>query len=250
MTRIAGPAGRTGSGQWVLGVVAAGVLSVAVAVGVGGCGGQAPASSQRTLPTTTTSTSTTVPPPPATTTTVDPGLLPQTSDEPSFGAPLKATMDTLWGAIVADSPDQATSVFFPRTAYDKMKTGLLPNPDADYSSRLLAFFRLDIAAYHQLLTSTGDASTTTLVSVSAQPSYAAYIGPGHCENLIGYWHEPGVRIVYQQGSVVRSFAVDSLISWRGVWYVVHLGPNPRPSDVGTVDQPATGPGTPGPPGGC
>ena len=61
--------------------------------------------------------------------------------------------------------------------------------------------------------------------------------------------EPGVRIVYQQGSVVRSFAVDSLISWRGVWYVVHLGPNPRPSDAGTVDQPETGPGTPGPPGG-
>jgi hypothetical protein len=50
--------------------------------------------------------------------------------------------------------------------------------------------------------------------------------------------------------VVRSFGVASLISWRGLWYVVHLGPNPRPSDVGTVDQPAIGPGSPGPGGGC
>jgi hypothetical protein len=228
------------------------MVGVLAWVAAASCGAPTPASSQHTPP-TTSSTSTTVAPPPSTsttTTTIDPGLLPQTSDEPSFGAPLNMSMNTLWGAIVADSPDQATSVFFPRTAYDKMKAGLLPNPDGDYTNRLLAFFRLDIGAYHQLLASTGDPSSTTLVSVSAQPSYAAYIAPGHCENLIGYWHEPGVRIVYQQGSVVRSFAVDSLISWRGVWYVVHLGPNPRPSDVGTVDQPETGPGTPGPPGGC
>ena len=41
-----------------------------------------------------------------------------------------------------------------------------------------------------------------------------------------------------------------MISWRGEWYVVHLGPNPRPTNTGTVDMPALGPGTPGSAGGC
>jgi len=65
-----------------------------------------------------------------------------------------------------------------------------------------------------------------------------------------YWHLPGVRFVYSVGGAVQSFAIASLISWRGQWYVVHLGPNPRPEDIGTVDQPAAGAGSPGPAGGC
>jgi hypothetical protein len=129
-----------------------------------------------------------------------------------------------------------------------MKTGQIADPNADFSDRLIAFYDLDIAAYHQQLGA--GAPTAHLVSVNATPSDAAYIPPGTCENAIGYWHLPGVRFVYQEGGTEQSFAVASLISWRGVWYVVHLGPNPRPSDVGTVDQPASGAGTPGPPGGC
>jgi hypothetical protein len=89
-----------------------------------------------------------------------------------------------------------------------------------------------------------------LLAVNASAADAEWIAPGSCENLIGYWHLPGVRFVYRAGGVVKSFAVASLISWRGVWYVVHLGPNPRPVNVGTVDQPAVGPGLPGPGGGC
>jgi hypothetical protein len=86
--------------------------------------------------------------------------------------------------------------------------------------------------------------------VNANPSYASWIPPGSCENKIGYWHLPNIRMVYTVNGQQESFAVASLISWRGVWYVVHLGPNPRPSNVGTVDMPAFGPGTPGPAGGC
>jgi hypothetical protein len=56
-------------------------------------------------------------------------------------------------------------------------------------------------------------------------------------------------VMHRAGTVV-SVAVASLISWRGVWYVVHLGPNPRPLNVGTVDDFRRGPGTPGPGGGC
>lgn len=190
-----------------------------------------------------TTTTTTSP-----TTTTDPGLLPQTNAEPSFGAPLHAQMSILFRSLVANDPSIGQAVFFPESAYVSMKTGILPDPRADYANRLIAFFNLDVAAYHaQLAMSPAPA---TLTEVLANPADAAWIPPGTCENSVGYWHLPGVRLVYSQGGAVSSFGVASLISWRGVWYVVHLGPNPRPSNVGTVDAPASGPGVPGPAGGC
>jgi hypothetical protein len=173
--------------------------------------------------------------------------LSQTSVEPSFGAPLTAMMRQLFSAISANSPGPAMSLFFPRGAYVFMKTGLIPNPSADYEHRLIAFFNLDIGAYHQLLTGR---PRTTFVRVNANPRLATWIGPGTCENRVGYWHVPGVRLVVRRDNRTVSVAVDSLISWRGVWYVVHLGPNPRPQYIGTVDRFAPGPGVPGPAGGC
>jgi hypothetical protein len=168
--------------------------------------------------------------------------------EPPVDATLKSTLAPLWSAIVGGSVTGAAPVFFPRTAYLQMKTGLLPDPSSDYADRLLAFYNLDIAAYHEALGP--DAGSATLLSVDATAGDAAWIPPGSCENSIGYWHLPGVRFVYSVGGAVQSFAIASLISWRGQWYVVHLGPNPRPEDIGTVDQPAAGAGSPGPAGGC
>jgi hypothetical protein len=49
---------------------------------------------------------------------------------------------------------------------------------------------------------------------------------------------------------VRSIGIASLISWRGRWYVVHFGAVLRTGATGLVDQPAAGPGVPGPAGGC
>lgn len=161
---------------------------------------------------------------------------------------MKAELQILWSALVSGSQSQALPLFFPESAYITTKTGQIASPTGDYSARLLAFFALDLAAYHQLLAS--GPTVPTLVDVDVAPGDAQWIGPGQCENDVGYWHLPGVRLVYQQGGTLRSFAVASLISWRGVWYVVHLGPNPRPANIGTVDQPASGPGVPGPAGGC
>lgn len=175
------------------------------------------------------------------------GSLPQTRVEPSFGAPLRAQMRQLVRAIKDDSPAIGATVFFPEAAYVTMKTGQIPDPTSDYVERLVALFDLDLGAYHRLLF-TG--STTTFLRVEADAHYAQWIPPGVCENGIGYWHVPGVRLVLRRGARVVSVAVFSLISWRGVWYVVHLGPNPRPLNVGTVDDFQVGAGTPGPPGGC
>jgi hypothetical protein len=232
-------------------------LSAAAAVGIAAgiallVEGPAPRATSGTSTTTTAATttstarrSTTVPP---TTSTTDPGRLPQTPTEPPMGKALQVRLTPLWAAIVSRSFTEARSEFFPESAYLAMKTGVLQTPASDYTGRLIAFYTLDLTAYHDALGS--GAAKARLLGVDADPAYAAWIPPGACENLIGYWHLPGVRIVYEENGKVQSFAVASLISWRGVWYVVHLGPNPRPENVGTVDLPATGAGTPGPPGGC
>ena len=49
------------------------------------------------------------------------------------------------------------------------------------------------------------------------------------------------RIVYSEGGQTRSLGIASLISWRGEWYVVHLGAILRGAG-GEVDRPATGAG--------
>jgi hypothetical protein len=156
-------------------------------------------------------------------------------------------MSTLFHDIALDSLSRAEKVFFPESAYVDMKTRQIPSPATDYVDRLIGFLRLDLAAYHTTLFSHGP---STFLGVNVNPADATWIHPGWCENSIGYWHVPGVRLVYRQNRVVRSVAVASLISWQGVWYVVHLGPNPRARDVGTVDAPALGRGVPGPAGGC
>lgn len=204
-------------------------------------------STTTTRPSTAPTTTTTIPP--ATTTTTDPGLLPQTSAQPpSDDQSLSARLSPLFSAITTDSSTEAQTVFFPESAYLPTKQGQIPDPSSDYQSRLIGFLNLDLAAYHQSL---GPSPTSaTFVGVLADPTMAQWIPPGTCENSIGYWHLPNVRLVYKLNGMTSSFAVASLISWRGVWYVVHLGPNPRTTDVGTVALPSSGPGTPGPGGGC
>jgi hypothetical protein len=176
-----------------------------------------------------------------------PGSLPQTRTEPTFGAPFQAQMKQLVRAIKNDSPRIGATVFFPEAAYVSMKAGEIPDPSSDFVERLIGLYDLDLAAYHDKLFG---GATTTLVKVDANAHFAQWIPPGVCENKIGYWHVPGVRLVLRRGSHLVSVAVFSLISWRGLWYVVHLGPNPRPLNIGTVDDFENGAGTPGPPGGC
>ena len=179
--------------------------------------------------------------------TAAPRHTPAQTVEPAFGPDLTRRMALLFHDIVKDAPASAAGLFFPESAYVAMKTGRIAAPASDYQFRLVAFFRLDLAAYHSHVLANGPA---TFVGVNANPRDAQWIQPGWCENSIGYWYLPRVRLVYRNKGVIRSVAVASLISWHGVWYVVHLGPNPRPRNVGTVDLPALGRGVAGPAGGC
>lgn len=176
-----------------------------------------------------------------------PGSLPQTdrfpvSDSPAFRNEMRA----LWQGIRSDSLPAALPSFFPEAAYLQVKK--LPAPRTDYLNRLLVEFQLDVGAAHRLLGA--NASSAKLIQVSVPADQARWVSPGDCLNKIGYFQVSGSRLSYSVRGQVRSFVIASLISWRGVWYVVHLGAISRRSERGVVDDPTLGPGTFGPPEGC
>ena len=176
-----------------------------------------------------------------------PARLPQTRALPRAHTKVfRAEMTDLWTALVTGRVRPGVQAFFPLTAYQRVKA--IPDPASDWHSRLLADFRLDVAAAHRFLRQTR--GRPRLVRVIVPAAQAAWIDPGICDNKVGYWHVAGPRLVYRQHGQLRSIGIASLISWRGRWYVVHLGAVLRSTPGGVVDQPADGPGTPGPPGGC
>ena len=172
------------------------------------------------------------------------GALPQTGAFPSAkSAAFRHAMTDLWLAVTTGNPRFGRPAFFPEAAYKQLKA--IPYPGPDWQDRLWYDFGLDVGAAHGLV-----ARSARLVRVVVPSSEAAWVYPGGCYNTIGYWHVAGARVVYSEHGEERSFGIASLISWRGVWYVVHFGEVLRPVVTGVVDQPAVGPGIPGPPGGC
>ncbi len=172
------------------------------------------------------------------------GALPQTRAFPhTDSAAFRNAMTDLWLAVTTGTPRFARPAFFPEAAYRQLKA--IPYPEADWQDRLWYDFALDVGAAHGLV-----GRGARLVRVIVPASEAAWVYPGACYNSIGYWHVGGARVVYTEHGQERSLGIASLISWRGVWYVVHFGEVLRPVVTGVVDQPAVGPGIPGPPGGC
>ncbi|GAA1961938.1 hypothetical protein GCM10009838_18340 [Catenulispora subtropica] len=164
----------------------------------------------------------------------DPGKLPQTKTLPTSTDPqFLAGVNALWQGIVDDNPQEALPFFFPESAYQQVKA--IANPSSDYQNRLIGFYNLDIHAAHRLLGS--GAKDAKLVGVTVPAGQAQWILPGGEQNKLSYYRVYGARLTYTQGGKTKSFGLFSLISWRGEWYVVHLGPNPRPKPVGTVYQP-------------
>jgi hypothetical protein len=155
-------------------------------------------------------------------------------------------MAALWEGVVTNSVQAALPAFFPEGAYVQVKD--ISSPVTDYSDRLVAEFGLDLGAAHQLLGS--DPGSASLVEVLVPQQYAHWVPPGTCENGIGYYGVANSRVVYEEGGQARSFGIASMISWRGVWYVVHLGAVVRTTDQGVVEDPETGQGSSDPSSTC
>jgi len=147
-------------------------------------------------------------------------------------------MASLWAGIVHDSLTPALAAFFPKGAYLQLKA--INSAGSDWTDRLVHDYSLDIAAAHALLGRA--ASHARLIAVNVPSSYGHWIEPGVCYNSIGYYEMPNARVIYREDGQIRSFGIASMISWRGVWYVVHLGAILRSTDSGEVDEPASGPG--------
>ncbi len=182
----------------------------------------------------------------STPTTIDPGLLPQTNVQPaSSSVALQNSMRNLFYGITQDSIATALKSFFTLDSYLSVKS--LQDDAYDYAARLVFEFSLDVEAAHNYIASQGKA---TFVGIYVPSANVHYVSPGVCYNRLGYWMVPDSRLLYSVNGKTYSIGIASLISWRGTWYVVHLGAISRPSRVGVVDSPATGVGPPGPSGGC
>src|SRR5271166_3500011 len=172
------------------------------------------------------------------------GARPQTQAVPgTHSTAFRNAMTDLWLAVTTGNPRLALPAFFPVGAYEQLKA--IPYPAADWHDRLWYDFTLDVGAAHDLV-----GSHARLVRVIVPTYDAVWVPPGVCANTLGYWHVPESRVVYSEHGTERSFGIADLISWRGVWYVVHFGAVLRSVVTGIVDQPEIGPGLPGPAGGC
>lgn len=228
----------------------AALLLAGICCAAAGCGESSKPAVKRPASTATASTSalaaTTQPKPPSRP-APPPGSLPQTHQLPSSAsAAFRAEMAALWSGVRRGSLREARTAFFPELAYAQVKA--IADPAADYRHRLLSEFGLDLQAAHGLLGA--HAPDAQLLGVHVPEAYAHWVPPGSCFNRIGYYEVPNSRVVYRLGGSEHSFGIASLISWRGVWYVVHLGSVVRSSSGGAVDDPEPGPGMPAPSSTC
>jgi hypothetical protein len=155
-------------------------------------------------------------------------------------------MADLWAGIARGRLGPARTAFFPESAYAQVKA--ISDSRADWHARLLSGFAADISAAHAFL---GRAVPgARLIGVRVPAGYAHWVVAGTCSNRTGYWEVPNSRLVYRARGRVHSFGIASLISWRGVWYVVHLGAVVRSGPGGMVDDPSSGPGSSAPSSTC
>jgi len=154
--------------------------------------------------------------------------LPQTMARPRGSDPQFAErMRALWAAIVAGHT-AARSSFFPLGAYLQVKA--ISNPAADYRNRLIVLYDLDIRALHLRV-----GSGATLLGVDVPDHSATWVTPGQEYNKGSYWRVYGTRVRFRTvAGKESSFGIFSLISWRGQWYVVHLGPINRTPGTGAI----------------
>lgn len=167
------------------------------------------------------------------------GRLPQTSLLPSSQtAAFRCEMTALWDGIRTGTLKPAIPAFFPEAAYAQLKG--IANPQSDWADRLLGEYALDIGAAHALLGA--NAARARLVDVVVPPAFAHTVPVGVCYNSVGYWETPNSRLVYREDGTLHSFGIASMISWRGAWFVVHLGAILRSGLGGEVDAPSAGAG--------
>lgn len=194
-------------------LLTAGVI-LTLSISIVACGGKGSTATEPEE--TTTSTSTTAS---TTTTTVDPGTLPQTDVKPTAsGAEFDARMKALAAAITANDPNLGIASFFPVEAYKQTKKNT--NPAADWQNRLIANFKVDVADANKKL---GPNAKNAVFQGVEVPNTATWVKPGEEYNVGPYWRVLKSKMNFLVDGTQVQIPIESMISWRGQWYVVHLG---------------------------
>jgi hypothetical protein len=195
-------------------LVSAIVLTLTITFALASCDGTSSKAAQ-----TTTSESTTTTEAPAPTTTVDPGTLPQTDEKPTgTGAEFDGRMKVLANAIITNTPDTALSAFFPVSAYKQTKKNT--DPAADWKNRLIANFKVDVADANKKL---GPNAKNAVFTGATVPNTVVWVKPGEEYNVGPYWRVFKAQMNFTVDGKTVQIPIESMISWRGQWYVVHLG---------------------------
>jgi len=109
--------------------------------------------------------------------------------------------------------------FFPKSAYLQVKA--ISDPATDYNQRLIANYAQDVHTMHAQLGA--NAASAQFVGIDVPSGQAVLVRPGAEYNKGSYWRVYGTTVRYRVDGQERTFPVTSMISWRGQWYVVHLG---------------------------
>jgi hypothetical protein len=205
MTRLPGGARR---------LVVQAVGAVLGAVVLGACG------TASTVATTTSSTTTSTAPPTTTTsTTVDVGTLPQTRALPPAATPgLSRRMRALLDAVATGAAGRGLPAFFPVSAY--VQTKAYADAANDWRTRLVADFAADVRALHAELDPSG--APMRLRGYAVDDAAATWVLPGEEYNKGPYWRVYDTTVAFGIGRRQGTFVVNTMISWRGEWYVVHV----------------------------
>jgi hypothetical protein len=156
--------------------------------------------------------------------TPDPSYLPQTREMPRTTDPaFEGRVHALWRGILENDADEAMPFFFPLAAYEQVKD--IADPAADWRRRLASAYVDDVHALHAWLGA--DAPRAKLVGLEVRPDSVRWVEPGEEANKIGYYRVIGSTLRFDVDGTPRTANVQTLISWRGEWYVVHLR-KPRP----------------------
>ena len=120
------------------------------------------------------------------------------------------------------------------------------DPDADWQGRLWDDFTLDVAAAHQLVS-----RDATLVKVIVPAQYAQWVAAGRLLQQRRLLARPRGAGRLPSGAESRARSVSLRLSpgaATGTWSTSARWS--AGGAYGIVDDPETGPGVPGPPGGC
>ncbi len=152
---------------------------------------------------------------PTTTTTLGQTL----TKPPATSPPLDARMRNFFIGLATNNNDLAISAFLPQSAYVVIKSG--SNNAADWKYRLIDHDF--IPQLNTLRRQFGpDLATATYVGYHVNEGSAHICPVGREQNKAPYWQVYMTTIDFTMKGVSRHLTVNTMIGWRGGWFIVHV----------------------------